>query len=102
MAIVHDLAEAIVGDIAPSQNVSKEDKNRLESEAMALMVQTLDRSKEALDIQSLWLEYEDGTSAEALFVKDLDKFEMIMQAHEYEKSWIYLLLNFNLFNMNRR
>jgi putative hydrolase of HD superfamily len=31
MAVVHDLAEAVVGDIAPSDHVSKEDKGRLEA-----------------------------------------------------------------------
>lgn len=31
MAVVHDLAEAIVGDIAPCDGVSKEDKIRLET-----------------------------------------------------------------------
>ena len=31
MAIVHDLAEAIVGDIAPSDGIPKETKTRLET-----------------------------------------------------------------------
>ncbi|RUS12902.1 hypothetical protein BC937DRAFT_86746, partial [Endogone sp. FLAS-F59071] len=30
-------------------------------------------------------EYENGESKEAIFVKDLDRFEMILQAFEYEK-----------------
>ncbi len=30
-------------------------------------------------------EYEDGKSPEAIVVKDLDKFDMIFQAYEYEK-----------------
>lgn len=30
-------------------------------------------------------EYETGTSAEAMVVKDLDKFDMILQAYEYEQ-----------------
>ena len=30
-------------------------------------------------------DYEFQKSEEAKFVKDLDKFEMILQAHEYEK-----------------
>ena len=33
MAIVHDLAEAIVGDIAPSDGIPKETKTRLEAVA---------------------------------------------------------------------
>ena len=39
----------------------------------------------ANEIMSLWREYEDGTTPEASLVKDLDKFEMITQAVEYEK-----------------
>jgi putative hydrolase of HD superfamily len=34
----------------------------------------------------LWLEYEEGTSIEAILARELDKFEMIVQANEYELS----------------
>lgn len=34
LAVVHDLAEALAGDIAPFQNVSKEEKRRLEEEGL--------------------------------------------------------------------
>ena len=37
------------------------------------------------EMRALWAEYEEATSPEALFVKDLDKYEMIVQAFEYEK-----------------
>ncbi|XP_069106039.1 5'-deoxynucleotidase HDDC2-like [Argopecten irradians] len=37
------------------------------------------------EIMSLWREYENQSTNEARFVKDLDKFEMILQAMEYEK-----------------
>lgn len=33
-------------------------------------------------------EYEAGLTAEAELVKDLDKFEMILQAYEYEKGMV--------------
>lgn len=39
----------------------------------------------AKEIVELWQEYEDAQTPEALLVKDLDKFEMIVQALEYEK-----------------
>lgn len=38
----------------------------------------------ASEIRDLWLEYEDGTTVEAEAAKQLDKFEMIVQANEYE------------------
>ena len=34
LAVVHDLAECLVGDIAPGDNISKQDKQRMETEAM--------------------------------------------------------------------
>lgn len=34
MGLLHDLAESIVGDITPYDNVSKEDKKKLEIEAL--------------------------------------------------------------------
>lgn len=87
MALVHDLAEAQVGDIAPREGISKAEKHRLESEAMHNFVHDmLHNSPAAQRIESLWREYEDGQSPEAKFVKDLDRFELASQASEYERN----------------
>lgn len=43
LAVVHDLAEALAGDIAPFQKVSKEEKRRLEEEGMAKICATIGR-----------------------------------------------------------
>lgn len=86
MCIVHDLAEAQVGDITPSEGISKEEKKRLESEAMHNFVHDmLHGSEAALKIEALWREYEEQQTKEAKFVKDLDRLEMALQAREYEK-----------------
>lgn len=37
------------------------------------------------EIMSLFLEYENKSSPEARFVKDVDKFELVLQLFEYEK-----------------
>ncbi|CAG8457223.1 4532_t:CDS:2 [Ambispora gerdemannii] len=87
MAVVHDLAESKVGDITPLDGVSKEEKHRLEEEAMLhLCTDLLGNTPQSKEIFELWQEYENAKTAEALFVKDLDKFEMILQASEYEQS----------------
>ncbi|PPQ85248.1 hypothetical protein CVT25_010021 [Psilocybe cyanescens] len=87
MALVHDLAEAQVGDIAPREGIPKAEKHRLESEAMHNIVHDmLHNSPAAQKINSLWMEYEEGQSPEAKFVKDLDRFEMASQALEYERN----------------
>ncbi|KAJ3509168.1 hypothetical protein NLJ89_g5364 [Agrocybe chaxingu] len=87
MALVHDLAEAQVGDIAPREGIPKAEKHRLEAEAMHNFVHDmLHNTPTAQKIDSLWREYEDGQSPEARFVKDLDRFEMASQALEYERN----------------
>ncbi|KAJ0233332.1 5'-deoxynucleotidase [Hirschfeldia incana] len=85
MAIVHDIAEAIVGDITPTCGVSKEEKNRRESEAHEHMCKLLGGGERAEEIAELWREYEANESPEAKVVKDFDKLEMILQALEYEQ-----------------
>ncbi|KIJ65187.1 hypothetical protein HYDPIDRAFT_175205 [Hydnomerulius pinastri MD-312] len=87
LCIVHDLAEAQVGDITPREGFSKEEKRRLEATAMHNFVHDmLHGSPAALRIEALWKEYEDGETDEARFVKDLDRLEMALQAREYEKA----------------
>ncbi|KAG1817087.1 uncharacterized protein BJ212DRAFT_1446699 [Suillus subaureus] len=55
MAVVHDLAEAQVGDITPREGISKQEKQRLEAEAMHNFVHDmLHGSLAALRIEALW------------------------------------------------
>ncbi|TFK86985.1 HD domain-containing protein [Polyporus arcularius HHB13444] len=87
MALVHDLAEAQVGDIAPREGIPKAEKQRLEAEAMHNFVhEMLHDSPAAQRIMALWNEYEAQDTQEARFVKDLDRFEMASQAFEYERN----------------
>lgn len=85
MAVVHDLAEAIVGDITPSDNVPKAEKSRREREAMDKMCAMLGGGDAAQEMMELWQEYENNATPEAKLVKDFDKIEMILQAQEYEQ-----------------
>ncbi|KIK62975.1 hypothetical protein GYMLUDRAFT_41277 [Collybiopsis luxurians FD-317 M1] len=86
LSVVHDLSEALVGDIAPSHGISKEEKHQLEAEAMRIFIhEMLHNSPAAQRIEALWKEYECRETPEAQFVKDLDRFEMATQAFEYER-----------------
>ncbi|KAK8916924.1 hypothetical protein KSP39_PZI023129 [Platanthera zijinensis] len=85
MALVHDIAEAIVGDITPSDGVPKDEKSRREGEAINYMCNLLGCGSRAKEILDLWMEYEENSSPEAKVVKDFDKVEMILQALEYEQ-----------------
>eukprot|EP01023_Acetabularia_acetabulum_P000218 TRINITY_DN10094_c0_g2_i1.p1 TRINITY_DN10094_c0_g2~~TRINITY_DN10094_c0_g2_i1.p1 ORF type:complete len:138 (-),score=35.59 TRINITY_DN10094_c0_g2_i1:358-771(-) len=87
IAIVHDMAESIVGDFTPHCNVTKEEKYLLEKKGIEDIQQILGVDSEgAIEVGELWNEYEKGETPAAKIVKDLDKLEMILQAHEYEKT----------------
>lgn len=86
MSLVHDLAESVVGDITPHDGISKEEKQNKEEEAMIRISSTLNKEMGEL-LVGLWREYEEGVSEEAKIVKDLDKYEMLLQAYEYEEKY---------------
>lgn len=85
IALVHDMAESIVGDITPYADVTKEEKHRRELAAIEYIRDLVSKfNKEAAElIYDLWLQYENQTSPEAVLVKDIDKFELLVQASEY-------------------
>ena len=73
------LGDLIVG----RDGVTKKNKHQLESDAIEKMKTDLDPHTSKM-FQDLWLEYENQTSSEAELAKDLDKYDMILQAHDYE------------------
>jgi putative hydrolase of HD superfamily len=90
IAVVHDLAEAVCGDITPEavSGISKAQKTRLENAAMQRLLGVdgaLGGGPAASAVRALWDEYEAATTPEARLVKDLDKLEMVVQAFEYER-----------------
>ncbi|KFM83590.1 HD domain-containing protein 2, partial [Stegodyphus mimosarum] len=87
MALVHDMAECIVGDLTPFCGISKEEKHRKEMEAMQKLCSLVGKEI-GKEFMHLFEEYENQATAEAKAVKDLDKFDMILQAYEYEKESI--------------
>lgn len=84
MALVHDMAEALVGDITPNCGISVEEKNRRETEAMQYIKESLGDNPFGLEAQELWLEYAADVTKESQFVKDIDKTELYVQVVEYE------------------
>jgi len=80
MAIIHDLAEVRVGDITPHDSVSRDDKHRMEDEAMDGLLEVMCHRDE---LKSIWDECEVGKTKEAHFVKQMDKLDMALQAQEY-------------------
>ena len=85
IALVHDIAEGLVGDFAPGDNVNKGDKQVLEAAAVRTLRAAVGwNSRPGMRLQQLWEAYEHQSTPEGRFVKDLDKLEMIATAAEYE------------------
>lgn len=89
MALIHDMAESLVGDITPVDNVSKEEKSRRESETMDYICHNLlgkfNGGMNGQQVRQLWQEYEDSETLDSLYVHDIDKVELILQMVEYER-----------------
>ncbi|KAJ4872191.1 HD domain protein [Raphanus sativus] len=83
VAIVHDIAEAILGDITPTCGISKEEKKVKHFNTCANS--WVEEKKVTEEIAELWRECEANESPEAKVVKDFDKLEIILQALEYEQ-----------------
>ena len=80
MIIIHDLAEAVVGDV-PAFEVSKRQDNKLENEERAIreILSSLDNKKIADEIVALWEEFEERKTPEAMLAKACDKFDVLLQ-----------------------
>lgn len=89
IAIVHDIAESLVGDITPFDGVTKEEKHRRELDTIHYLSDLVKKYDEenGKEILELWLDYENIRTLEARYVKDIDKFEMLLQGFEYEKKF---------------
>ena len=84
MAILHDIAEAVTGDITPVSGITREEKLKKEEEGLAGLLNDLPNGKEYI---TLWKEYEEGETREARIFKDIDKLEMALQALEYQDTF---------------
>jgi putative hydrolase of HD superfamily len=82
MALIHDLPEAVIGDLMPSQKTkeSKENEETAMHNILSLLPEM--QSENYLDA---WNEYQEGETSEARALQQLDKLEMALQAREYEK-----------------
>ncbi len=104
MALVHDLAEAITGDIVWQRGNeididAKHRKDEAEINAIEQIMEAirdLDIEKNMKEVKDLFFEYMDQQTLEARLVKELDKLEMCIQALDYymdfpfEEIWSFM------------
>lgn len=84
IALVHDLAEALLGDLPASARrlIGADVKHEAERHAAEELFAALPGRAEYL---ALWEEYATGGSIEARLIKELDRLEMLAQALAYER-----------------
>ena len=82
MTLLHELGEIFAGDITPAHQVPDEEKHRREAESV---VRVLAGLPDGEHYRRVWLEFEQGASPEARFVRQMDKLEMGLQAGVYRR-----------------
>lgn len=82
LALLHDLAEAVLTDLPKrsAQVLGAEAKHRAEEQIVQDLLGALPGGERYV---ALWREYDGATTPEARLVKDLDKLEMVLQAWRY-------------------
>ncbi|MEO7910709.1 MAG: HD domain-containing protein [Roseiflexaceae bacterium] len=85
IAMLHDLAEALLSDLPASAKrfIGAEHKHDAERSALEEMLARLPNRAEYL---TLWDEYARGHSREARLIKGLDRIELLTQALAYERA----------------
>ncbi|MBS7349081.1 MAG: HD domain-containing protein [Comamonas sp.] len=81
MCLIHDLGEAIHGDIPATEQDQPPDKSTQEHADLLHLTRHLDEPQRN-HILALWQEYEAATTPEAQAVKALDKLETILQHNQ--------------------
>ncbi len=81
MGLLHDFGEIYAGDIVPGK-MSLADKHELERKSVERVFSRLSKGQEYL---AVWEEFEAGKTAEARFMKEIDRLEMGLQASVYEQ-----------------
>ena len=108
LALLHDMAEAVIGDLPPydpelleglepteraalldqrheRSEARSVEKRQLESDALELLVAQFPDQQRS-ELASLWTELEERQTPEARFVKQIDVLETYLQSREYAES----------------
>ncbi|GAL28555.1 HMP-PP hydrolase (pyridoxal phosphatase) Cof [Vibrio variabilis] len=78
MCIIHDLGEAISGDIAATDQVEGTNKGEQERKDLLTLLNPLPEQLRE-EIVMLWDDYENASSEEAKLAKAFDKIETLLQ-----------------------
>lgn len=81
MLVLHEIGEVLIGDITPFDNITNEEKYKMEHKAIEKMVDGLIKKEEIID---LLYEFDNHQTKESIFAYHCDKFEAVAQAKVYQ------------------
>ena len=84
MAALHDVPELVTGDYTPEDDITTEEKHRLESEAMKSIMSFYPKETSQA-ISCLYEMYEGRQCVESKLVKDCDRLDFIITAFVLER-----------------
>ena len=90
MLAIHEIGEVLIGDITPFDNITDEEKQKIEHEAMKKVIGDLNEKDELF---SLLIEFDEHKTKEAKFAYLCDKMEFDMQFKIYQDMGLQKELN---------
>jgi putative hydrolases of HD superfamily len=87
MALLHDIAEARVGDLTPAQKNINPNWVQRENDALHSLMSLLPQELQKR-YTSTMKDYSDGNSVEARLVHAADKLDMLLKAIEYDSKGV--------------
>lgn len=91
MALLHEFGEIYAGDLTPGDGVPVDEKHRREMDSVNRVLGGLPEGRQYIES---WREYAEGKSAEARFLREVDRLEMGLQALVYERQGLAELSEF--------
>ncbi len=85
IAVLHDLAEALLTDIPEPalRHWGREAKRQAEESALRELLAGVPRAEEYV---AWWREFEEASTPEGRLVRDADRLELVVQAYAYEQA----------------
>ena len=90
MLAIHEVGEILIGDITPFDNVTKEEKMKIEHTAMEKVLECLNNKEELFNLLS---EFDKQETNEAKFAHMCDKIEADIQSKVYYEKGVHHTLN---------
>lgn len=84
MVLVHDLAEAYIGDLTPDEKTIKKREEEQRAFQILGMASTYEKINYMEQAYELWLEYEEGKSINAKVAREIDRLDSLVQLYQYK------------------